>query len=90
MPNIVSAKKRARQNIKRRAHKGAQRSEVRTFIKRVIKLADEQQKDKALAAYQQAQSMMDKSASKRLFPSNKISRLKSRLMRRIAKIEEKA
>jgi len=89
MPNIVSAKKRARQNIKRRAHKGAQRSEVRTFIKRVIKLADENQKEKALEVYQQAQSVMDRSARKRLFARNKIARLKSRLMARITKIEAK-
>ena len=89
MPNIVSAKKRARQNIKRRAYKGAQRSEVRTFIKRVIKLTDENQKEKALEAYQQAQSMMDRAARKRLFPRNKISRLKSRLIARVTKVEAK-
>lgn len=62
---------------------------MRTFIKRVIKLADDNQKEKALEVYQQAQSMMDRSAGKKLFARNKISRLKSRLMARIAKIEAK-
>ena len=83
MPNITSAKKRARQNIKRRAHKGSQRSEVRSSIKRVIRLVNEKQKEEALKAYQYAQSLMDRSISKNLFPKNKMSRLKSRLMRRL-------
>ena len=62
---------------------------MRTSIKRVIKLTDENQKEKALEAYQQAQSMMDRAARKRLFPRNKISRLKSRLIARVTKVEAK-
>ncbi|HET8698652.1 MAG TPA: 30S ribosomal protein S20, partial [Gammaproteobacteria bacterium] len=37
MANIQSAKKRARQAVKRRAHNVALRSRVRTAIKRVLK-----------------------------------------------------
>ena len=86
MPNIDSARKRVRQNAKRRIHNHMQKSEIRTHAKRVIKLAQEQKKEEALKAYQQAQPLMDRSINKKLFKKNKIARLKSRLTKRINSI----
>lgn len=88
MANIASAKKRARQNIKRRAHNSAQRSQIRTYIKRVIKLAQAHQKEEALRTYKQAQPLMDRSVNKKLFTKNKIARLKSHLIHRINEIND--
>ena len=47
MPNIASAKKRAKQNISRNIHNSPLRSEYRTMIKKVLGLVAEGKKDEA-------------------------------------------
>ena len=86
MPNIASARKRVRQNIKRRVHNSARRSEIRTYVKHIIKLCAAQQKEDALKIYRKAQPLMDRAINRKLFTKNKISNLKSRLTQRINKL----
>ncbi|MEQ1440268.1 30S ribosomal protein S20 [Fontimonas sp. SYSU GA230001] len=84
MANIASAKKRARQAEKRRARNVAQRSMVRTTIKKVVKALDAKDKTAAVAAYQEMVPVIDRYATKGLIHKNKAARHKSRLAARIA------
>ena len=59
MPNIASAKKRARQTVKLNAHNASLRSELRTMIKKVRKAVDGGDKDVAVSAFASAQSRID-------------------------------
>ena len=79
MANIASAKKRARQAQKRRAHNVGQRSELRSAIKNVRKAVAAGDKKAAQAQFQQAQSRIDAIADKRIVHKNTVSRQKSRL-----------
>ena len=51
MANSAQARKRARQNVKRRQLKASQRSMVRTFIKHVVKAGEDKNYDAATEAY---------------------------------------
>ncbi|MDD3762730.1 MAG: 30S ribosomal protein S20 [Nevskiales bacterium] len=84
MANIASAKKRARQAEKRRASNVAQRSMVRTTIKKVVKAIDAQDKAAAQAAYAEMVPVIDRYATKGLIHKNKAARHKSRLSSKIA------
>ncbi|MES0873423.1 30S ribosomal protein S20 [Sinimarinibacterium thermocellulolyticum] len=84
MANIASAKKRARQAEKRRARNVAQRSMVRTTIKKVVKAIEAKDKNAALAAYKDMVPVIDRYATKGLIHKNKAARHKSRLLARIA------
>lgn len=84
MANSPQARKRARQNEKRRRHNASMRSMARTYIKKVdaaIKAGDVEQ---AKAAYQAAVSILDRYADKdSILHKNKAARHKSRLNQRI-------
>tara|TARA_Y100001978_G_C23468277_1_gene325718 strand:+ start:59 stop:322 length:264 start_codon:yes stop_codon:yes gene_type:complete len=80
MANIASAKKRSRQSEKRRMAKGAQRSALRTAIKRVEKACVSGEKDDALKAYDIAQRKIDSSARKGVIHKNTGARQKKRLV----------
>jgi small subunit ribosomal protein S20 len=79
LANIASAKKRARQSEKRRTRNVAQRSMVRTTIKKVVKAIEAKDKDGAQAAYQAMVPVIDRYATKGLIHKNKAARHKSRL-----------
>ncbi|QHS09914.1 30S ribosomal protein S20 [Sinimarinibacterium sp. NLF-5-8] len=83
MANIASAKKRARQAEKRRSRNVAQRSMVRTTIKKVVKALDAGDKAAATAAYTEMVPVIDRYATKGLIHKNKAARHKSRLLARI-------
>ena len=79
MANIASAKKAARQSVKRRAHNASLRSKLRSAIKRVqaaIKVGD---KVAARGVLRDAGKVIDTIADKRIVHKNKASRHKSRL-----------
>lgn len=78
MPNIRSAKKRLRQAARRQALNRKQRSQLRTAIKKV-RVA--QSSDDALAAYREAEQLLDRAARKRLVARNTAARQKRRLYR---------
>lgn len=79
MANIASAKKRARQSEERRKHNAAQRSMLRTQIKKVVIAIEKKDKDAASAAYQAAVPVIDRMADKGVIHKNKAARHKSRL-----------
>ena len=82
MANSKSADKRARQNKSRYELKHAQRSIVRSAVKKIIK--DVENKEKNLADnLQLAQSTIDKIADKGVIHKNKAARIKSRLNRKV-------
>ena len=86
MPNIKSAIKRARQNVKVHKHNAGARSMYRTYIKKVLKACEAGDSTAAKAAYESAQPIIDKATSKGLIHKNKASRIKSRLSARIKSI----
>lgn len=84
MANIASAKKRARQSLKRRARNAAQRSMIRTAIRDVVKAVTAKDKSKAEAAFKEMVPVLDRYADKGLIHKNKAARHKSRLAHQIA------
>ncbi len=86
MANTAQAKKRARQGEKRRQRNASKRSEMRTYLKRVIKAIGEGNRDLATTEYRLASSMVDKLATKGLIHKNKAARHKSRLNAHLKKM----
>ena len=83
MANSPQARKRARQNDKRRARNASLRSLVRTKIKQVIAAADTGNSDDARAAYDSAVPVIDRMANRGIIKKNKAARHKSRLNARV-------
>jgi small subunit ribosomal protein S20 len=80
MPHTKSAKKRARQNAKRRADNRAARSKVRTTVKKAQTTAAAAPKDEVTEkAYRKAAKELDRAARKGLIKKNEASRRKARL-----------
>ncbi len=83
MANSAQARKRARQANKHYQHNTAQRSNFRTFLKKVVKSIAIGNKEQAEAAYKAAVPVIDKMVSKGLIHKNKAARHKSRLNARV-------
>ena len=79
MANTAQARKRARQSLKRNAHNAAQRSELRTALKKVRKAIASGDKAVAQAQLQESQGVIDAIADKKIFHKNAAARYKSRL-----------
>ncbi|MBU3825333.1 MAG: 30S ribosomal protein S20 [Candidatus Oceanisphaera merdipullorum] len=83
MANIKSAKKRALQSEKRRKHNASRRSMVRTYMKKVLAAIATGDKANAQKAFDTAQPLLDRMATKGLIHKNKAARHKSRLNAKI-------
>jgi small subunit ribosomal protein S20 len=83
MANTAQARKRARQDLKRRAHNRSLRSRLRTAIKSVRVAIASGDSEAAKAAYQAAQSVIDSIAGKGIIHKNAAARYKSRLVAKI-------
>lgn len=83
MANTAQARKRVRQAEKSRARNAAQRSNFRTFIKKVIAAVESGDKDQAQAAFKAAVPVIDSAVTKGLVHKNKAARNKSRLNSKI-------
>ena len=79
MANSPQARKRARQNDKRRLQKAGQRSMVRTYIKKAYSAIESGNAEQAQAAYAEAVPVIDRMADKGVIHNNKAARHKSRL-----------
>ena len=86
MANIASAKKRARQAIKRRLHNVSQRSLLRSQMKKVINAIQKGDKDLANKAYQEAAPVIRSMAQKGLIHKNKAARHLSRMNAQIREL----
>jgi len=81
--NTVQAKKRARQAEAHRARNTAQRSALRTAIKKVAKALESKDKTGAQQAFREACAAIDHYAGKGLIHKNKAARHKSSLNNRV-------
>jgi|YNPMSStandDraft_1061717.scaffolds.fasta_scaffold03362_8 small subunit ribosomal protein S20 len=83
MANTAQARKRARQDLKRRAHNRSLRSRLRTAIKSVRVAIASGNREAAQTAYHAAQSVIDSIAGKGIIHKNAAARYKSRLVAKI-------
>lgn len=83
MPNIKSAKKRAIISEKARQRNVAARSKMRTLMKKVIAACAAGDKAAAVAAFKEAEPVLDRAACKGLIHKNKAARHKSDLSAKI-------
>ncbi len=80
---LASGRKRARQDVVINAANTALRSRFRTVVKNVQKAVVSGDKDKSVALFQSAQSVIDSVADKGIFHKNKAARHKSRLAAKV-------
>ena len=79
MANSAQARKRARQADRRRLNNQSHRSDMRTFVKKVVKEIADGNKEAATDAYKAAVPVIDKAVNQGLIHKNKAARHKSRL-----------
>ncbi len=80
MPQHQSAKKRVRQNEKRRQRNQSQRSKMRTLINKVMETED---KEKAEEYLKEATSVLDRYSGKGLIHPNNAARKKSKMTKHV-------
>ena len=85
LANTASAKKRIRQNEKRRLQNKLIRTRARTFVKRARTAVDASEEG-AAQAVQEAIRELDRAAAKGVIHRRNASRRKSRLMKQLAKL----
>lgn len=83
MANIKSAKKRAKQMIRRRDRNVELRSRFRTAVKKTLKAVEEGDKDTAQTLFKAAVPEIDKMVTKGILKKNRAAVYKSRLNARI-------
>ena len=79
MANTAQARKRARQAERLRQHNAAQRSGLRSAIKKIVKAIAAGDKAAARKVFSESESVIDSIADKRVIHKNKAARHKSRL-----------
>lgn len=83
MAHSRSAKKRIRQNVRRRSANRAAAAAMRTAVKKLRKTVEGNDKAAAAALLAETQQVLDKAARHRRIHPNKAARLKSRFARRV-------
>jgi small subunit ribosomal protein S20 len=81
MPQHVSAKKRVRQDEKRRLRNRYHRSRMRTLIKKLRTTTD---KEQAVALLNDAKAYLDRLAGKGIIHKNKAANYKSELEKKVS------
>jgi small subunit ribosomal protein S20 len=87
LANTASAKKRIRQNEKRRMRNKVWRNRARTTVREARTAIDSGDREAAENATLIAIEQLDKAASKGVIHNKNASRRKSRLMKRLAAME---
>jgi small subunit ribosomal protein S20 len=90
MANSPQAKKRAKQAERNRVRNTSQRSNLRTFVKKVLVAIKSGDKVQAQAAFKTAQSVLDSAVTKGIIHKNKASRGKSRLYAKVKALPDVA
>ena len=83
MPNTSSAKKRLRQNVIRRARNRAEKSVMRTQIRKVREAVSAGELETAETEFRVAAKRLDRAGARNLIHRNAASRTKSRLQKLI-------
>ena len=84
MPNTKSAIKRARQAEKHAEHNKAQRSKLKTAIKRTMTATDA---ETAETSFRETSALLDRYATRNLLHRHKAARKKSQLAKRVASLK---
>lgn len=79
MANIKSQKKRALTNAKKNLQNTSDRSRLKTSIKNVLKAVEENNKENAVVALNECNSLLDKAVISGIKHKNYVSRQKARL-----------
>lgn len=85
--NIKSAIKRAKTNEKKRRHRAAQKSAMRTAVKKFLAAVEQQDKEKAAELLKEATRKLDKAVTKGLIHKNAAARKKSRLTKKLQNLQ---
>ena len=88
MANIQSAKKRARQSLKRRSHNMTLRARLRTVLRNVLGAIQKNDHDAANTSYKVAVPQIDKMVTKGIIDKNRAARYKSRLNTKIRELSK--
>ena len=88
MPNTASAKKRVRQNVKRRAVNRWRKVRIKDQVKSFLKAVQEQDVATAEAEFRKTCGLLDKVATTSTLHRNTAARRKSRLSRRLKALKE--
>jgi small subunit ribosomal protein S20 len=76
MPNLKSAKKRMQLNAVARSHNRSERARIRTAIKNVRAATTAKDGE---ARLREAVALLDRAATKKLYPANRVGHMKSSL-----------
>ncbi len=83
MPNLPSAKKRVKQNDRRRIRNRARKAIVKTESRKFLELIQDGKLDEASSALSVITKKLDQVAAKGTLHKNTVARSKSRLARRL-------
>ncbi len=86
MANIKSQKKRALTNAKKNLLNSSAKSQLKTAMKKVEKAVEAKDKELAVKAYNEANSLLDKAASSKLKHKNYVARQKARLAKLVSSL----
>ena len=89
MANIKSAKKRVLVAERNRLRNQAFRTSIKTAVKKVLELAQGEDKDALNTALSKAYQLCDKAVSKGILHKNTVARKKSRLTIAVNKLQAK-
>lgn len=89
MPNHKSAEKRDRQNARKNAVNTANRSKLRSQVKKLRVAIEQGSQDQAVSLLPQTVSEIDKAVQKGVLHRNAAARQKSRLTKRLNKLSAK-
>lgn len=89
MPNIASARKQMRKDVKKRARRLPFKTRLKTETKKVLEICKAGKVDDAKKLLGATYSVIDTACKKRLIHKNTAARRKSRLARAIASLEKK-
>ena len=84
MANIKSQKKRALTNAKKNLINVSNKSRLKTALKKVDKAIAEADKEAAVKAFNEANSLLDKACSDGLKHKNYVARQKARLAKKVS------
>ncbi len=84
MANIKSQKKRALTNAKANLKNRAEKSQLKTAMKKVQAAVAANDKDAAVKAFNDANSLLDKAATSHLKHKNYVARQKARLAKAVS------
>ena len=84
MANIKSQKKRALTNAKANLKNSAEKSQLKTAIKKVNAAVAAKDKEAAVKAFNNANALLDKAATSHLKHKNYVARQKARLAKAVA------